>query len=168
MPCEPGRARQLADMNRRGSTGGSWHYAVDPTTTLQTSFDSYVCHHAPPNGHSIGIEMTDMPGPTPKSGPGTAAFRAAVRVWRWRKPEQQAMLRRTARLVAELCAAYGLPPSYVNARQLKRGAKGWTTHRQVSVAFRQSSHWDPGLWPLRKFKRLVREHHTEIMRKASR
>src|SRR6188768_2434478 len=43
MPCEPGRARQLGEMNSKGLGGGSWHYAVDPKETFQTSYDSVIC-----------------------------------------------------------------------------------------------------------------------------
>src|SRR5688572_526887 len=61
MKCEPGAARRLAQMNAAGSTGGSWHYAVDPENTYQCSYDSWVCWHAPPNTGSLGIEMADWP-----------------------------------------------------------------------------------------------------------
>lgn len=160
MPCEPGRARQLGRMNQSGSTGGSWHYATDPAETIQCSWDSYVCHHAPPNANSIGIEMADWPAPVPAKLT-VQAFRA----WRWRGRRHKLMLERTAVLVAELCAGYGLPPSYLNHRALRRNPKavGWTTHRQVSLAFRQSSHWDPGFWPLAKMKRRVRFHYNRLM-----
>jgi hypothetical protein len=90
MPCEPGRARQLADMNRQGSTGGSWHYATDPENTFQCSWDSYVCWHAPPNTGSLGIEMADWPSRVPG---------------RWLKANQRKMLERTARLTVELASS---------------------------------------------------------------
>src|SRR5688572_26108542 len=83
---------QLAHWNKDGVGGGSWHYATDPVDTFQTSYDSYVCWHAPPNGNSIGIEMADWP---------TTA--GTVKTWRWNRDNHKAMLRRTAKLVAELC-----------------------------------------------------------------
>jgi hypothetical protein len=162
MPCEPGRARQLGTMNSVGSGGGSWHYSVDPDETFQCSYDSYICWHAPPNSHSIGIEMADYPGPVPGDSPGSARWKALKRVWRWRTTNQQKMLRRTAELVAHLCAAYGLPPTYVAASGLVAGQKGWTTHAQVSKAFRQSTHWDPGFWPRWKFGRMVKQHYAAL------
>lgn len=147
MPCAPGAARKLAAWNSAGTTGGSWHYAVDPAETIQCSFDRFVCHHAPPNGHSIGIEMADMP-----SSNGAR--------WLWR--DQRRMLRRTARLTAELCLAYDLPLVFLGPAQLAAGRKGITTHAMVSDTWRQSSHWDPGAWPRKKFMRLVRRYADQI------
>ena len=46
---------------------------------------------------------------------------------------------------------------YVTAQATAGGQKGWTTHRQVSLAFGQSSHWDPGFWPRRMFGRQGQE-----------
>ena len=154
MPCEPGRARQLGEWNRDGVGGGSWHYSVDPTATFQCSYDSYVCWHAPPNSNSIGIEMADWPTTS-----GTA------KTWRWRKAHHKMMLDRTARLTARICAYYDIPPRFVGPIGLRNGKKGVTTHAMVSLAWRQSSHWDPGLWPRRKFMRLVRKYHAEIIAK---
>lgn len=147
MPCEPGRARQLGAMNKAGSTGGSWHYATDPDETIQCSYDSYVCWHAPPNSHSIGIEMADWPSKVPG---------------RWLRSNQRKMLRRTARLTAHLCLAYDLPLVWRSASDLKMGRKGITSHVEVSKAFGQSTHWDPGSWPRRRFMRLVRRYAKEL------
>jgi hypothetical protein len=160
IPCEPGRARQLGEMNRSGSTGGSWHYSTDPAETFQCSFDRFICWHAPPNGRSIGIEMADWPKPVPTA---TAEMLSRLkRTWRWRGKNHRAMLDRTARLTAHLLLAEGLPLEYRTAKQLRARQKGWTTHRQVSLAFGQSSHWDPGFWPRRKFGRLVKKYAAEI------
>lgn len=152
IPCEPGRARQLGEWNAAGSTGGSWHYATDPAETIQCSFDSYVCWHAPPNARSLGIEMADTP-----------ARRSRWKPWRWAGRNHRRMLDRTARLTAGLCAAYGIPPVYVGRRKLRRGAHGVTTHNAVSRAWGESSHWDPGVWPRRRFMRLVRRYHAELV-----
>lgn len=156
MPCEVGRARQLAAWNRDGVGGGSWHYAVDPAEVIQCSYDSYVCWHAPPNGNSLGIEMADNPGPVPGDKPGTAAYKAAKRSWRWARKPQRLMLKRTAALTAGLCLAYDLPVMFLTTEDLRAGRKGITTHNYVSKAFGQSSHWDPGFWPKRRFMAMVR------------
>lgn len=166
MPCEPGRARQLAEMNRAGSGGGSWHYAVDPAETIQCSYDSVVCWHAPPNRGSLGIEMADWPEqlPAPEGSPRWLKLRAA---WRWRKADQRKMLRRTARLAAELALAYDLPTRFLSPRDLRAGRRGITTHANVSKAFGESTHWDPGYWPRYWFMQLVRQHARKL-RKAAR
>lgn len=166
MPCEPGRARQLAAMNSRGSGGGSWHYATDPTETLQCSYDSYVCWHAPPNSHSIGIEMADYPRPWPPGAHTTAWWNKLRSTWRWGKRNQKLMLRRTARLTAELLLDYDLPAVFLSPEDLRAGKHGVTTHANVSIAFHQSSHWDPGAWPRRRFMYLVRRYEARLKKRG--
>lgn len=161
-PCEPGGARRIAAYFRSDSAGGSAHYVVDPTEVVQVVYDSVIAWHAPPNPNSLGVEMCDMPGPVPNDSPGSARWKALKRSWRWAKPNQRAMLDRTARLVAELCAAYDVPPYFRGAAALRQGRRGVTTHHEVSQAFRQSSHWDPGWWPRYSFMRKVRKHHRRI------
>lgn len=156
MPCEVGRARLLGDMNRRGSTSGSWHYATDPAETIQCSYDRFVCWHAPPNAHSIGIEMADTP----------QRWQRGL-VWRWRGLHHRKMLERTARLTAHLCLAYDLPLVWLRPKDLRAGHKGITSHANVTRAFGQSTHWDPGWWPRRHFMRMVRAEAKELVRAES-
>lgn len=161
--CKPGAARQLGAWNRDGTTGGSWHYAVDPREVIQCSWDRFVTWGAPPNrtgfGGVIHIEMADRPAPVPTlTG---KALQQARQLWRWRRPEQRAMFDLTVELVAELCLAYGLPPRYVGPVGQRLGRKGWTTHAARTIAYRQSTHWDPGFWPRRRFDRQVRKRYAE-------
>lgn len=164
MPCRRGAAELLGKWNALGTTGGSWHYATDPYATVQCSFDRYVCHAAPPNGHKLHIEMADQPVPVPRSRP-----RQWWKSWRWASAEHRLMLHRTARLTAELCLAYELPLVYRTARQLQAAdragvpCRGWTTHAQVTAAFHQSTHWDPGWWPRRRFGRLVVRYAAQLV-----
>lgn len=158
--CKVGNARLLAAWNRDGTTAGSWHYAVDPAETIQCSYDRFVCWHAPPNGHTIGIEMCDMPAPVPTvRGRALAALRKS---WRWRDLEHRRTLERTADLVAGLLLAYDLPPCYVGVNAQRNGGKGWTTHAARSLAFGQSTHWDPGFWPRRRFGRMVARRYARL------
>lgn len=166
--CERGGARAIARYFRDTVTRpSSAHYVVDPGEVVQVTYDSVEAYHAPPNLHSLGIEMCDMPGPLPGDGPGTAAWRAARRVWRWRRLEQKLMLRRTARLTAQLCLAYDVPVAFLGPRQLRAGKRGVTTHNNVSRAWGQSDHWDPGFWPRRKFMRMVQAEADKIRKAAS-
>lgn len=164
IPCEPGRARQLAAMNRTGATGGSWHYATDPAEVVQCSYDSVVCHHAPPNTGSIGIEMADWPARPPSARRGSRLWRNLRGSWRWAGRNHRRMLRRTAELAAELCLAEGLPVVFLSPRQLRAGRRGITTHANVSAAWGQSTHWDPGWWPRRRFMRIAKRHARNITR----
>lgn len=174
MENTPGAARLLGTWNARGTTGGSWHYAVDADSAFQCSFDSWVCWHAPPNARSIGIEMADRPTPgsgRPDAAPPGRARAAAQERWRrsilrWQTPRHRRMLRRTARLTAGLCLAYDLPLVLLTVEGARAGRKGIATHNTVSEAFGQSSHWDPGAWPSKKFMRMVRKYANQMKENA--
>lgn len=152
-PCELGGARRIAGYFRSTAAGGSAHYVVDPGETVQVVYDSTVAYHAPPNQHSLGVELCDYP----------VADDAA----RWRDQPHRMMLDRAAMLVAQLCLAYGVPPVWRGRLALRAGAHGITTHAEVSQAFGQSTHWDPGAWPRRRFMRKVRRNIRQL-RKAPR
>lgn len=163
-PCQPGGRHDIAAYFRSEASGGSAHYVVDPVGAVQVVGDHTIAWHAPPNAHSFGIEMCDIPGPLPGDHFIPAVWKAARRTWRWRRPNQQAMLHVTAQLAAHLCASYGIPVRWVTVAGLRRGEHGVTTHANVSRAFRQSTHWDPGFWPRRRFMRLVRDYHAQLLR----
>jgi hypothetical protein len=160
--CKPGGAESIAAYFRSEAAGGSAHYVVDPAEIVQVVYDGVIAEHAPPNAHSIGIEMCDTPGPVPGDTRGSAAWKSARNAWRWTRPEQKAMLDRTAELTARLCLAFEVPIRFVTARGLSAGQHGITTHAEVSAAFKQSTHWDPGFWPRRRFVRLVKRHAKRI------
>lgn len=140
-PCEPGGAEAIATYFRHPEAGGSAHYVVDPKTTLQVVYDSVIAWHAPPNAHSLGIEMCDFPSTVPNG--------------RWLNPSHRAMLTRVIRLTAQLCGAYDVPPVWLTVEALRAGKHGITSHANVSQAFHQSTHWDPGVFPRRRFIRGV-------------
>lgn len=166
-PCVAGGRHAIAAYFRSEASGGSAHYVCDPVGTVQVVYDHVIAWHAPPNPHSLGIEMTDTPGPLPGDRFIPAVWKAARRSWRWRRPEQQAMLHVTAQLTAELCLAYNIPTVYVGARALAAGrGHGVTTHAQVSRAWHESTHWDPGFWPRRRFMRLVNRYAHELILEA--
>lgn len=146
-PCVPGGAHNVARYFRTTTRDASAHYVVDPTTTLQVVYDSVVAYHAPPNQHSLGVELCDIPSQD---------------LSRWDGANHRLMLERAAELVAELCLAYQVPPYFRNAHQLRGGEAGVTTHAEVSLAWAQSSHWDPGAWPRRQFMRRVRAIRREL------
>ena len=164
-PCEPGGARAIARYFMQTDRDASAHYITDPAETIQGLYDSWVGYAAPPNEGSLHVEMCDIPGPRPDDKPGTARWRALRRVWRWVRPAQRRMLRRTARLTAQLCLAEQLPIEWLTVADLRAGRRGITSHANVSLTWRQSTHWDPGWWPRRRFMRLVRRYARQI-RKA--
>ncbi len=143
-PCKRGGARAIAAYFRSKAAGGSCHYVVDPGEVVQVVYDGVIAWHAPPNKNSIGIEMCDYPHGSSKA--------------RWKDAAHKEMLERVAKLTAELCLAYNVPRKFLKPADLKAGKRGITTHNNVSLAFRQSSHWDPGAWPRVRFMRKVRKY----------
>lgn len=159
-PCKAGGRHDIARYFRSPEAGGSANYVTDPVDAVQVVGDHQIAWHAPPNQHSLGVEMCDMPVPVPP-----LPLRPLKRLfWRWRRPEQQAMLHVTAQLVAQLCLAYGVPIRWLSVRALRRGRHGITVHANVSRAFKQSDHWDPGFWPRRQFMALVDAYATQLRR----
>lgn len=159
-PCEPGGRHDIAAYFRSPQSGGSAHYVTDPVGVVQCVHDHVVAWHAPPNPRTLGIEMCDIPGPLPGDHFIKAVWRAARRTWRWRRPNQRAMLHVTAQLTAELCLAYSIPAVWLGPRQLRSGKRGVTSHNNVSRTWHESTHWDPGFWPRRRFGKLVRAYYA--------
>jgi len=141
-PCKPGGAAATAHFFATEENKTSAHYVVDPETVVQCVGDHTVAYHCGHNQDSIGVEMCDMPDPKNKK--------------RWDDAAHKAMFDRAADLVADLCLAYGIRPYFVKAAALKRGTVGVTTHAEMTNAFHQSTHWDPGAWRRIRFMRLVR------------
>jgi N-acetyl-anhydromuramyl-L-alanine amidase AmpD len=142
-PCKKGGARAIAAYFRTTvTTPSSAHYVVDPGEVVQVTYDSVEAYHAPPNIHSLGVELCDPQ--TGKDG-------------RWAYPAHEAMLHHAAELVAQLCAAYGVPVVRVGSAGLLSGRHGICGHVDVSNAWRQTTHTDPGdAFPWPHFMDLVR------------
>ncbi len=133
------------------SPKSSAHYCIDADSVVQCVDADKIAWHAPGlNQHGIGLEHAGY---------------ARQTVTQWRDAFSTAMLERSARLCAALCAQRGIPAQLVAAEQLRQSkAAGWrlhhgiTTHAEVSRAFGKSDHWDPGPgFPMEDYLRLVRE-----------
>ncbi len=122
----------------------SWHFAVDADSVTQSVKEEYIAWHAPgANRTGIGIETCG---------------RAAQTAEQWHDDYSSAVLQRTARLVAYLCRRWNLPVQFVDAAGLKYPTRGITTHAEVTKAFKQSTHTDPGKgFPMEEFLRMVME-----------
>ncbi len=91
-------------------------------------------------------------------GPGAAPMS------RWDDGPHTAMLHNAAELVAQLCLAYNVPIRMVGPVGLRLGRKGICEHSDVSAAWHQSSDWDVGNFPRRRFVRLVKKEADKIRR----
>lgn len=131
-PKSPRRAEDTAHYFASGSTIGSAHFCVDNNSVVQCVDERNTANHAAgANAISVGIEHA---GYASQSAP------------EWSDGYNIGMLRdHSAPLMRKILHQFDLPNRYVQAKDLRQGAKGWTTHWQVTVAFRGSrGHWDPG------------------------
>jgi hypothetical protein len=143
-PEVPGTAKNVAAWFA-GPTApqASAHYNLDSLEIWGSVHEEDTAWHAPPNQHSIGLEH--------------AGF-AAQTVADWSDPYSEAMLRLSARLTADLCKRHSLPAVFVPAADLLAGHRGITTHAEVSKAWHQTDHTDPGPnFPMAHYLNLVIE-----------
>lgn len=108
----------------------SCHYVVDQNSEQHCVPEVLVAYHAPPNAGSIGIEQDGY---------------AHYSITQWRTPGAWATICRAAARTAELCIRYALPVVWLTSNDLVAGKRGITSHLNVSQAYRQSDHTDPGL-----------------------
>lgn len=140
-PCVRGGARNVANDFHTTTHEASAHYVVDPGEIVQCLTERTIGWHAPPNTGSIGIELCD-----PQTGSSA----------RWADAGHEAMLRLAARLVREVAARWKVPLVKLSAAQLKAGHRGICGHADVSAAFHQTDHTDPGTgFPWAHFMDLV-------------
>ncbi len=124
-PCKGGIAHAVAEFFAHppaGSPVASTHFIVDPETLIGCVDEKDTAWHAAPVNHrAVGVEHTAY-----------AHFTAAD----WKGDAAQAMLNRSAELVADLCARHEIPVAFVDAEGLLRGDSGITGHTTVSEACR--------------------------------
>jgi N-acetyl-anhydromuramyl-L-alanine amidase AmpD len=126
---EAGKALSTARYFAGPKAGGSAHYIVDVAGEQHCVPESTVAYHAPPNAHSIGIEI---------------CAEATYSREQWLSPQVWPAVLRAAARTADLCSRYGIPAVRLGPAALKAGGKGVCGHWDISQAFKQSSHTDPG------------------------
>jgi hypothetical protein len=143
-------ARSVAAMFRTTDRFASAHYTSDASVVLQTAYDSLICYHAPPNANSLGWELCCL---LSNEGKG-----------HWDKPDHRKMLHRAARGIAQTCLYYEIPIRKVGPLGLRAGRKGICGHIDVSKAWGQTNHWDPGpYFPWNWFINLIQKYADEIL-----
>lgn len=126
----------------------SAHYMVDADSVIQGVRDKDVAWAAPGANHN-GIQIEHA---------GYAAQGAKG----WGDDYSKRMVVRSARLAARLCRKHGIPARWLSVADLKAGRRGITSHANVSLAFKRSSHTDPGPdFPVAGYLKVVR---AEIVR----
>lgn len=142
-------ARNVAAYFARGEVNASAHYNLDAGTIVQGVPEKDVAWAAPGANHD-GIQLEHA---------GYAGQNAAG----WNDAYSQAMLDRSARLVADICYRNGIPPKVLTLSELIAGEAGICSHHQVSVAYKQSDHWDPGYsFPWAQYQDLITRYYALI------
>lgn len=118
----------------------SAHYFIDTHELIQCVSPASEAWHAgtTANAYGIGIELC-----------GAATQDRA----QWLDANSLPMLCMAARLVRDLCDAYGIPTRLCGVDELRSKTPGITTHATISAAFpRETNHTDPGAgFPLTEF-----------------
>lgn len=141
-PGVDGAARATVAGSKVTPRPSSYHYVADAKESLQYVYDSVVAYGAPPNEHSIHYELCCS---LANKGEG-----------HWTDDAHQAMLHLAAKDVAQLCAAYDVPVVKLTVGDLKDGKRGLCGHIDVTNAWHQTTHWDPGpFFPWNKFLAMV-------------
>jgi hypothetical protein len=107
----------------------SAHYGVDVDSIVQYVRDEDIAFHAPPNARSLGIEQ--------------AGYSKQTRA-EWLDDYGQKMLQLVGRLVRAKADQWNIPLVWLGPDDLKRGARGLCTHYDVTLAFHETDHTDPG------------------------
>lgn len=135
-----GQAKANATYFATTSRDASAHYVVDVASTIQCLSEQTIGYHAPPNSHSIGVEIcADGGSKTSFSSPSHAYARN-----QWLSPQVWPAVERAATLTRDICTRHHIPLRRLTTAQVRAGEKGICGHDNVSDAFHQSDHDDPG------------------------
>jgi len=143
-PLANGTARRVAEwFASEQSAIASAHFCVGPDEIISCVPVDAVAYGAPgANADGVHIEHA-----------GYAHFTAAE----WSTPLADAMLRRSAVLVADLCEQFDIPAEHIGSEGITANARGLCGHVDVSRAY-GGTHWDPGSgWCWSKYLDLVRQ-----------
>ncbi|HET7386837.1 MAG TPA: peptidoglycan recognition family protein [Nocardioidaceae bacterium] len=130
-----GQALATAHYFQSPTSGGSAHHVADVSTIVRCLPDDAIAWHAPPNPHSLGYEVC-----------GEASYTRE----QWLSPQVWPAVVLTAAQVKADAAIYRIPLVRLGPADLLAGAHGICGHVDVSHAWHQSDHTDPGPgfpWP---------------------
>jgi hypothetical protein len=112
------------------SSKASAHVCVDNNSAVRCVADGDRAWHAPgANSDGLGIEL--------------AGYARQSRA-EWLDQYSKGVLDQAARVVAGWCQKHNIPARKLTASELKAGKRGIVGHRDVSAAYGQTDHTDPG------------------------
>ncbi len=137
-------ARELADLPANSPYKRSAHAFVDTREIVQCVPWDCEAWHAKSTANRYG-EAVELCG------------RADQTQAQWLDARSLPMLALAARLVRWRCDARGIPLEWVTHGGLRQMRRGITSHAEISKAFLESNHWDPGPgFPVQAFLAAVR------------
>jgi N-acetylmuramoyl-L-alanine amidase len=143
MPEKPDTAERCANFFAGpNAPQASAHFCVDVDSVVQCVKLMDIAWHAPGANHNgVGIEHAGYAAQTPTD---------------WADDYSEKMLQVSAALTADLCKEFAIPHAFVDAAGLLKGYRGFTTHWEVTKAWHQSDHTDPGPnFPIQHYLELV-------------
>lgn len=124
-----GVALIVAEYFQRHDSGGSAQYITDIANTLHVLSDNTIAWGAPPNPGSVHIEIC-----------GTRNYTRA----QWLSPQVWPAVQNAIRVAAELTTRLAIPIVKLSPADLINGHHGHCGHVDVSNAWHQTDHTDPG------------------------
>lgn len=112
------------------SSKASAHVCVDSNSAVRCVADGDRAWHAPgANSDGLGIELAGYARQTREE---------------WLDQYSKGVLEQAAQVVAGWCRKHNIPAVKLTAAELKAGKRGIVGHRDVSAAYGQTDHTDPG------------------------
>lgn len=130
-PEEDNTAENCANMFANPKSGVSAHYNIDANSIVQSVQESDTAYAAYPTGNAHGIHLEHA---------GYASQSPAE----WQDDYSQNMLKRSAALTALICKRHNIPITKLDATQVAAHEKGICGHLEITNAFHESDHTDPG------------------------
>lgn len=123
-------ATNVAKWQQNRANGSSYNvlFGTDGTT-VRSNDDDYTPWAAYPSGNRIGFH-------------GSAIGRASRTREQWLAHPKQ--INAMTAWAADLHKRYGLPLVWLTPEQVRNGHRGFCGHYEISLAFRESDHTDPG------------------------
>jgi hypothetical protein len=126
----PSSAEDGAAYDQRRTDQTSAHYYADQNSIVQCVRTTDMAHTAYPTGNHIGIHYELC---------GTRQTRE-----QWLDPASDATITIAARQMARDASKYVIPTRRLRADQLRAGAYGFAGHDDITAAFGEGDHTDPG------------------------
>jgi N-acetyl-anhydromuramyl-L-alanine amidase AmpD len=127
----PNSAEDGAAYDQRRTDGTSAHFYVDSNSIVQCVRTTDEAHTARQTGNDIGIHL-ELCG---KAGQSSS---------QWADPVSAATVENAAEVCRRLRQKYPFPIVRLSPSQLRSGARGFCGHVDISNAFGESDHTDPG------------------------